>query len=128
MKKAILSASLLLASISQADIIKCTFTEPFVNSEYSTSQSTLTYTGQEMKTVVIKNVSLQIKGAGSFELVGKDKKVLQALELTYKGSNGMSNTIYPYEVKDTGLLSAQGANGGYGGCVSNYLKSKEGED
>lgn len=124
MKKTIIATTLLLASISQADIIKCSFTEPFINTTYSTGQSTLTYDGADMKTVVVKNVSLQIKSAGVFELVSKDGKVLQILTLNNQGSNGMSDTIYPFEVKDNSPIMT--ANGGFGGCVSNHLKSKEG--
>lgn len=123
MKKTIVATTLLLASISQADIIKCSFTEPFVNTTYSTSKSELTYTGAYMKKFSIKNVSFQIKSAGIFELVAKDGKVLQTLTLNNQGSNGMSDTIYPFEVKDnTTILTA---NLGFGGCTSNHLKSNK---
>lgn len=112
---------LLSATIAQADIIKCTFTEPFVDTVYSTTQSTLTYKAAFGDTQVIKNVSFQIKSAGVFELVAKDGRVLQRLILNNKGSNGMSEDIYPYEVKDFNGLTNQG----YGGCESNYLKAQE---
>ena len=120
MKKIIITTLLLIASVSQSDIIKCTFTEPFINTIYSTSQSTLTYSGYDIKKV-IKNVSFQIKSAGVFELV-KDGQVLQTLTLNHNGSDGMSDTIYPYEVKDNSPFMT--ANLGYGGCSSNQLKSK----
>lgn len=123
MKKIFATALLLLSSVSQADVIKCTFTEPFIDTTYSMTQSTLTYKDMEGKKSVVKNVSFQIKSAGVFELVSKDGKILQTLVLNYKGSNGMSDTIYPYKVKDNSPVMT--ANGGYGGCVSNYLKSKE---
>ncbi len=119
MRKTIIATTLLLASISQADIIKCSFTEPFINTTYSTSKSTLTYEGADMKTNVVKNVSLQIKSAGVFELVSKKGKVLQTLELNNKGSNGMSDAVYPYHAKDNSI-------GIFGGCESNYLKAKGG--
>lgn len=117
---AMIIASPILAS---ADIIKCTFTEPFVSSEYSMTQSQLAYTNVEDKKTVIKNVSFQIKAAGVFELV-KDGQVLQSLELNYKGSNGMSDHVYPYSVKDNNDITMQG----YGGCVSNSLKALLPED
>lgn len=111
---------LLVASVSQADVIKCTFTEPFVDSTYSMTQSTLTYvTAGESKPVVLKNVSFQIKEAGVFEIVAKGGKVLQTLTLNHQGSNGMSEDVYPYDVKDVSDL----AGFGVGGCVSNYQKA-----
>ena len=73
------------------------------------------------KTSVEKNVSFQIKAAGTFELMSSDGKVLQTLTVTNKGSDGMSEIIFPYEVKDSGLRMM--ANSGLGGCVSNSLKA-----
>lgn len=86
------------------------------------TQSTLTYKDYENKTKVIKGVSFQIKSAGVYELV-KNKKTLQTLTLNHKGSDGMSDKNYPYEVKDHDLEMM--ANGGYGGCSSNYLKATD---
>lgn len=118
---------LLLSSISHADIIKCGFTEPFVSSTYSTTQSTLTYFeyGGHI-TTVLKNISFQIKGPGVFELVDNKGKVIQTLTLNNQGSDGMSDTVYPYEVKDHDMKNM--ANSGVGGCSSNYLKTKLGDD
>ena len=121
MKKLLLGSLLLMSCVSQADIIKCVFTEPFVGSTYSMTQSTLTYKNIENKTQVIKNVSFQIKAAGEFELVGKNGKVLQKISLNGKGSDGMSDRVFPYEVIDSGM-GLMTANG-YGGCTSNYLKA-----
>ena len=120
MKKTILATTLLLASISQADIITCYFTEPFTTSVYSMSKSTLSYKENVMGgTSVIKNVSFQIKSAGVFELVSKEGKVIQTLNLNNKGSDGMSDTTYPFDVKDNDSMTNQG----YGGCQSNSLKA-----
>ena len=52
----LLISSLLFAAASQADIIKCNFTEPFVNSTYSMTQSTLSYVNADGKKQVVKNV------------------------------------------------------------------------
>lgn len=125
MKKIILSTVALLVSVSaSADVIKCTFTEPFVSTTYSMAQSTLTYreniTG---KVQIIKNVSFQIKSAGVFELVSKGGKVLQVLSLNNNGNDGMSDDVYPFEVQDNN--SAMTANSNIGGCSSNYLKVKK---
>jgi hypothetical protein len=126
MKKLLVATLLLASAVSKADVIKCSFTEPFVDTVYSMTASTLTIrdaVGQKAR--VVKNVSFQIKGPGEFELVGKDGKVLQKLKLTMNGSDGMSDTIYPYEVTDTNQLEGGMANGGVGGCSSNYLKTKQ---
>jgi len=122
MKKLIISSVTLLSlNAAHADIIKCVFTEPFVNTTYSMTQSTLTSDNEsEQKVQTIKNVSFQIKSAGVFELVSKDGKVLQTLILNNQGSDGMSDNIFPYEVQDSTL--ATGANSGIGGCYSNSLK------
>jgi uncharacterized membrane protein len=125
MKKILVLSTLLLSTISHADIIKCTFTEPFIDSEYSMSRSTLTYKDAENKVTVISGVSFQIKAAGVFDLV-KSGNVLQTLTLDHQGSNGMADTIYPYSVKDNSSVMA--ANGGHGGCTSNHLKSQEPQD
>lgn len=123
MKKIVALSLILASSAAQADIIKCVFTEPLVGSTYSMSRSTLTYVDFEQKKQEIKNVSFQIKSAGVFELVSKEGKVLQTLTLNNKGSNGMSDTIYPFDVKDSG--SEMMPQGNYGGCTSNYLKATE---
>ncbi len=121
MKKIFLAALITSSSlVAKADIIKCGFTEPFVTSVYSTSRSTLTYKNDiEGTTEVIKNVSFQIKSPAVFDLVAKDGTVLQTLTANNQGSDGMSNLVYPYDVKDTGLTTT--SNLGRGGCSSNYL-------
>lgn len=117
-----------LASVTalsaKADIITCSFTEPFIQTVYSMSKGTLTYKNGPAKTEsVLKNISFQIKGPGVFELIDKDKKVIQTLNLNFDGSDGMSDTVYPYDVKDNSEFLS--SSPGRGGCASNYLKSKE---
>ena len=127
MKKFVVSSLAILGSLSaKADIISCSFTEPFITTEYSMTQSTLTivsagHDSADEKTI-IKNVSFQIKSEGTFELVSKDGKVLQSLVLNHKGSDGMSDTIYPYDVKDFNYNNDSFPL--FGGCSSNHLKAK----
>lgn len=123
MKTILASFVLLLSSISHADIIKCVFTEPFVTTTYSMTQSKLTYENMDGQTWAVSNVSFQIKAAGLFELVAQDGRVLQTLTLNFNGSNGMSETVYPYSVVDH--TSALAANNGNGGCTSNFLHSRD---
>ena len=113
MKTLLATAILLASSSSHADIIKCYFTEPFYTTVYSMTQSKLTTTeALTGKVVYRKNVSFQIKGPGSFELLSLNGQVLQTLTLDYQGSDGMSDKIYPYTVSAPGI--------GIGGCTSNY--------
>ena len=114
MKHLLIALTLALPAIAQADIIKCSFTEPFINVEYSMTQSTLRTVDMEGKKTVTKNVSFQILGAGSFELRNKYNNVIMRLELNNKGSDGMSDRIYPYE-------SQWLTKGLWGGCTSNFL-------
>ena len=125
MKKTILTGLIFLASTSGADTIKCSFAEPFLDTTFSMSKSTLTYS-EEGKSKTIKNVAFEIRAPGEFALV-KNGKVLQTLRLTYSGSDGSSSTIFPYEVQDSSLLARVTANNGVGGCASDYLKSSPGE-
>lgn len=109
---------------AKADIIKCIFTEPFITTIYSMSQSTLTIQDPNLKSPkVLKDVSFQIKAAGKFELVSKEGKILQKLDLNNKGSDGMSEHIYPFEVQDF-TWSGDQTNPLWGGCSSNSLKTK----
>ena len=111
-------ASILIAAIGRADIIKCSFTEPFISSTYSMTQSTLVYKDALGMVKEFKNVSFQIKSAGVFELVDKNGIVLQKLNLNHQGSDGMSDRLYPFDVKDSSQLT----DNGQGGCESNKLK------
>ena len=121
--KAFAAIAILFGSqFSQADIIKCTFTEPFWDLEYSTTTNDLKIIKPSEGTngadliEVTKSVSFQIKEAGKFELWDKSKKVVLTLDLNWKGSNGMSDHVYPYDARLTdGNL--------YGGCTSNFIKS-----
>ena len=117
MTKALLTLSILVAGLAaQADIISCNFTEPFVDVTYSTTTSELTVLdhGNEGKKTIIKNASFQIKGAGQFEILGKDKKVLMTLDLNFKGSDSMSEAVYPYHAEYDNMIGA---------CESNFLKA-----
>lgn len=122
MYKYMIGLTFLLASTTaSADIIKCTFTEPFYSTQYSMVQQSLTVEDFEGKKKVLKNVSFQIMGPGQFELWDKDNNVLQVLTLSFDGSDGMSDYVYPYEVQSTEKVYPIGANYGIGACTSNFL-------
>lgn len=113
---AFIVVSIFMAS-AQADIIKCSFTEPFINLEYSMTQSSLTVSGADFATYTVKNVSFQIFGPGSFELWNQNKNTVVTLQMDNNGSDGMSDYVYPY----TAIY-----NGQYGGCTSNFAPKQLG--
>ena len=117
MKNLILSAVLALPALSQADVLTCTFTEPFITTTYSMVQQKLSWVDNVTgRTKVVRNVSFQIKGPGQFELMDENRNVLQTMILNFNGSDGMSDRVFPYEVRwRTKSLS--------GGCESNFLKA-----
>jgi hypothetical protein len=108
-----------VVSTADADIIRCSFTEPFVVTTYSTNTKELniSYDVETAKNKTLKDVSLQIMGPGVFELWDDQKQVAQRLELSYTGSDGMSDFVYPYSVhwipEDL-----------HGGCTSNHQNRK----
>lgn len=108
-----------MVSTADADVIRCSFTEPFAVTTYSsnTGELDVSFDVETSRSKSYKNVSLQIMGPGLFELWGEDEQVVQRLELTYEGSDGMSDFFYPYSVHwITEDL--------YGGCTSNHQDRK----
>jgi uncharacterized membrane protein len=126
MNKLIALTALLVAGVSaKADIIKCSFTEPFYTITYTTGTRVLTVTNDvENKTEVYKNIGLLILGSDKFELRTTKNELVMSLAITGNGSDGMSETIYPYDAKVEGMV--KGANNGIGGCESLRLKRKAG--
>ncbi len=110
-----------ITSIAQADIINCSFTEPFYSTQYSMVQQSLKIQDYEGNVRVIKNVSFQIMGRGHFELWDANRNVLQVLRLNFQGTDGMSDNVYPYTVRSSSAVYNSGANYGWGGCSSNFL-------
>ncbi|RYZ95204.1 MAG: hypothetical protein EOP11_25260 [Proteobacteria bacterium] len=120
-----LAFSSLAAVSAQAESFTCGFTEPFFTIEYSTTTQKLVLTDNALeKSTNYRGVEFQIVAPGEFTLRDKRGHELARLKLTMEGSDGMSATIYPYEIS-TKLLG--GANNGEGGCASSLLKTKQGE-
>jgi len=119
MRKFLLSLAIAAPTLAQADVIKCQFTEPFITTTYSMVQQKLTWVDNvDNTTKTIKNVSFQIKGPGEFELLDANKNVIQTINLNFKGSDGMSDRVYPYDVQ-------WNSKSLYGGCESNFLKATQ---
>jgi hypothetical protein len=123
MKASAVLLGLLVSQIASADIIKCVFTTPPIGIQYSTNTRELIMTYHNVaddggnKVVTEKDVSFQIKDAGKFELWNSAKKVVMQLDLNWKGTDGASDAIYPFDAK---LVETEH----FGACESNFLKSK----
>jgi uncharacterized membrane protein len=114
-----------LASVSaHAEKFECGFTEPFYTLKYDTTTRLLSLKDEVMsKARIIRGVEFAIEASNEFSLRKGDKE-LARIKLTNEGSDGMSSTIYPFEIS-TSLLG--GANNGIGGCASSLLLSQEGQ-
>ena len=113
MKRIICALALAIPGLAGADIIKCTFTEPFYTTTYSMAQQSLTVVNNLTNArSVERNVSFQIIDSGVFEIRSLGGAVRQRLTLDWNGSDGMSDRVFPYSVRWRGLN---------GGCTSNFL-------
>jgi hypothetical protein len=72
----------------------------------------------------VRNLSFQILGPGDFEIKDANGKVVQKLKLSFNGSDGMSDSIYPYEAQWLPKRSEPAAVL-YGGCTSERLLKRE---
>ena len=61
MKQLLLALAIVSPLTASADIIKCTFTEPFVSSTYSMTQSTLTYESIDGAKKLFKKYHFKLK-------------------------------------------------------------------
>lgn len=128
-------AATFAASLSSAsEIYRCSFTEPFVSIAYDSASGTLTTSTPDsyqmqpdgiatVVPVVENGVSFKVVSAGKFELVKSDGTTLYELELTNNGSDGMSDTTYPFDVR---AKTADMMPMDYlGGCSSTTLRPTE---
>lgn len=125
--------SLLISSFASADTITCVFTEPFFSAVYdSEKQNVLILNGFEENSEpgLIPGVKLLILGPGQFQVLNRANDVILDLNLNFKGNNGMSDTIYPFDATFTLPGATDGEDLIYkgphrGGCFSSLLKSQE---
>lgn len=111
---------------ANADIITCGFTEPFLTTTYSMAQQSLTIKDDVSgESVVLKNVSFQIIAAGKFELRNQKGEVLQTLNLTNNGSDGRSDTVFPFEAVSSDKIQEFEGHKVIGVCTSNFLKTTQ---
>lgn len=100
--RAVLSGLLLAATpaAAQAQTIACFFTEPFVNTLFDPRGRTVVVT-QALKSGSEKiRVSVR-RGAADLELANRRRAFRQTLVKDGKGSDGMSDTVFPYSATMT---------------------------
>jgi hypothetical protein len=99
-----------------ARVIACSFTEPFIRTSYDSDHRTLTITYDvENRSEVQRNISLKAITPTILELQNEKKQVVQRLKLSFRGSDGMSDRLYPYAVQWT-PMNDELPQVLYGGC------------
>ena len=125
MKRSIFAFAFILSiGAAQAESFECSFTEPFISIKYNTATQKLTVKNEMEGTPadITTGVTYTIASSKKFLLKSSKGQLLATLVLNNKGSDGMSDFVYPYEI--TSPLGGPGANGGVGGCSSSALKAK----
>jgi hypothetical protein len=98
MKCLVLLGGVLFPGMTQADIVECSFTEPFIATSYDTSSQRMTVTYDvEKRRTIFDRISMREVRRGVFEFRNADGQVLQSMRRTCQGSDGMSDVVYPYE-------------------------------
>jgi uncharacterized membrane protein len=87
--------SLLAPAATRAETITCSYTEPFVNTVYQTGGRTLTLTRAIEKEVHRIRVSARVRD-GHIELVNRPQALRQTMVRDGKGSDGMSDNVFPW--------------------------------
>lgn len=128
---ALAAATMSLASYAHAsipaEVYHCSFTEPFFSIDYNEADLTLAKVGPEdyveqpngtfLEVPRIEaNVTSHIASDGKLEFIDSNGVIRYTLELTGKGSDGMSDAIYPYEAVSKTAVDTQ--LGQIGGCYS----------
>jgi uncharacterized membrane protein len=83
------------STAARTEIIKCIYTEPFVNTIFDSHVRTIALTRAEAKGAQSFGVSVR-KAGGHIELTNRRRGFRQTMEKDGKGSDGMSDTVYPY--------------------------------
>jgi uncharacterized membrane protein len=109
-----LAGLLLVAApvLARAETIACVYTEPFVNTVFNARGRTVTIT-QEAKPGAVKFRVAIRRGAADLELINRRHAFRQTMVRDGKGSDGMSDAVFPYSATMTlaGLPSRL-----HGGC------------
>jgi uncharacterized membrane protein len=110
----------LLAGQSQAGVLRCSFTEPFFSITFDSMTGKVTWispdvfdeSGNMVPQVLAEGARLQLLnpyGDGRTFRIETDSQYIMQLRLTGEGSDGMSDSIFPFE-------ATYGSN--IGGCAT----------
>lgn len=106
---------LVLSGAACADVIRCSFTEPFMTTSYDTSLRRMTVAYDvEKRSTTFDRISMRETKPRVFEFRTAGGQLLQRVERSCRGSDGMSDRVYPY----TAHWIAQKL---YGGCTSTAI-------
>jgi uncharacterized membrane protein len=102
-----------------AEIFTCSFTEPWITLTYSTATRNVIRESvpSEGKMVAARHISLRRTGERTLSWLNARGAPIARLELTGHGSDGMSETLYPYSIRTTLIR-------GDGGCTTSALKAR----
>lgn len=127
MKNLILALTLALASdaFAATSKLECHFTEPFFSLEFDLASGKVTRTEpnweDDASTTVTKTVAENAKVESDlsdpflpkYTVKTQAGEVIAAIQLNMKGSDGMSNIIYPFDIQHAEM---------WGGCESDLIK------
>lgn len=89
-----------LAPAARAETLRCVFTDPFHRTSYDFATRTLTVIGPDPDLPVVRRrLTLARRAPGQVTLLDGRGLVVQQIALTWRGSDGMSDLVYPYEVR-----------------------------
>ena len=107
---------LLSAPTIYADVLTCHFTEPYFTVVHDTESATVKVSGLQRSTEIFEGIGLQLQGVNRLLLAWQEHRL--ALVINYRGSDQMSDTIYP--IAALWQRSAE-HRGQTGGCSTEHL-------
>ena len=117
LQRLLVLGALMSPSAAWADVIVCSYTEPFIRTLYDTSLKTMTVVHDvQPRREILNRISMREIRPGVFEFRSAAGRTVQVIERNCRGSDGMSERVYPYAAQWI-------ARKLHGGCASNRLKS-----
>ncbi len=92
---AVMIAAFFCPAPAGAEVIQCVYTEPFVNTSFDAHGKRVTVTRMGEKESQSFRVSVRTTGE-NWELANRRQAFRQIMVKDGKGSDGMSDTVFPY--------------------------------
>ncbi len=89
------TAAFLYPTLAQADVVKCVYTEPFVDTAFDPVSKRITVTRVGERGAQTFRVSVR-KIGDNLELANRQRAFRQTMVKDGMGSDGMSDTVFPY--------------------------------